>query len=224
MRRTSCLLGVVGFVGFSISGAARGAVNGSVETWDTDLAGWQTETTSTVLAHGAVGGNPDGHVLVRKDLGGAFDEIGVANNGFNADFLGDYGAAGVNEVTVDLNMFNSSVTDAMVRFRRDVSENGWTFRFGALAPNANLWSTFSTGVFDAEWSDAQATLAGWSAESGAPSFAEVMSDVGWSGVRFETSTGVSTLVGVDNFTLLPEPASAAVLGLGLGALALRRRA
>lgn len=208
--------------------SAQAATPGAVETWDVDVAGWGPGTTSSTVVHAAGGGNPDGHILIRKVLGG-FDEIAAANDA-NPDFLGDYGADGVGQVAVDINMFNSSVTDSWVRFRRNAAENGWRYSFGAIAPNANIWETYTTPLFDATWTDAEARLNGWltaddidPGANASPSFALVMGDVGRAEVRFDTAAGVSTLVGVDNFRLLvPEPASAALLGLG-GLALLRRR-
>ncbi len=203
------------------------ATPGAVETWDADLAGWEQSTTSSTPVHVAGGGNPDGHVQIRKVLGG-FDEIGIVTDS-NADFLGDFAADGINQVSVDINMFNSSVTDSWVRFRRNSGENGWLYSFGAIAPNANIWETYTTPVFDPTWNDLDAISNGWitdnDIDAGAdpsPPFATVMSGVGRAEVRFDTATGVSTLIGVDNYRLVPEPSSMALL-LFAGTLVSARR-
>ena len=210
--------------GWTAGGGAWAATPGAVETWDTDIVGWDTGTTSTVLAHSAGGGNPNGHAQLRKDLGGAFDEIGIATT-VEADFLGDFAADGIGEASIDINMFNSSVLDASIRFRPDVANNGWSYSFGPIAPNANLWEAYTTGLFDPTWSDVDAIANGWVQDSApSPSFATLMSSVGWAEVRFDTAAGVSTLVGVDNFRLdVPEPGTASLAALGGVALLARRK-
>ena len=207
---------------------ATAAVVGHVETFDLDTDNWQQGTTSTTVVHGAAGGNPGGYLELRKILGG-FSDI-AAQNVTDPEVLGDYGAAGVSEVTVDLNMFNSSVEGAYVRFRRNASENGWLYGFGPINPDGNQWSTYSTGFFDASWTDAEARLAGWVTDDDlspavdpSPSFADVMAGVGRASVRFATAPSDSVLIGVDNYRLVPEPASWMLSGLVAAAVLRRRR-
>ena len=202
--------------------SASAAVVGTIETFDVDAAGFQGSTTSTVQIHAANDGNPDGHIQIRKDLSPPVFDIGSRNSA-NPGFLGDYGAAGVTGAGFDLNVFNSTLDNVFLRFRRAVNENGWLFPFGAVLPNANQWESHDV-MFDPTWDDVTAAANGWltdqdldAAADPSPAFADVMAAVDWIEVRL-ASEG-STVAGIDNVRLVPEPSS--LIALGLGAMGLR---
>ena len=206
--------------------AAQAAVPGVIETWDAGLNGWTGNTTSSVVVHAASGGNPGGYVLARKDLTPPVFDTGIQTT--SATYTGDFAADGITGVSFDVNLFNTPLDNIYFRVRRNAAENGWRFPFGPAAPGGNAWGSFSVS-FDPTWSDADAQAAGWvtdmdvdPAAAASPSFATVMSGVGRTEVRFE-SIG-SAVTGIDNFVLLPEPTSAALLmGLSVVGLARHRR-
>jgi hypothetical protein len=200
---------------FIIAGSAWAAVPGTVATFDADEENFQGSTTATVQVYSGTGGNPDGHVVIRKDLTPGFD-IGTQNS-TSPEFLGDYAAAGVTGGGFDLNVFNTTLDSAQLRFRRNVAENGWYYDFGAVLPNANMWDSYDVAL-DPSWSDGDALLSGWIQEAGGPSFADLMNSVGWIEVR--ALNDGSSLVGVDNVRLVPEPAT---LGLALTGFAILSR-
>ncbi len=205
---------------------ASGALIGAVATYDADEEGWQGSTTSTVQVYVANGGNPDGHIQVRKDLEPPVFDIGSRTSD-DPDFLGDYAASGITGAGFDLNVFNSPIDRAFLRFRRNVAENGWRYDFGQVLPNANVWESFDV-TFDPTWDDLTARANGWmtddeidAAADPSPSFADVMADVGWIEVRL-ASEG-STVAGIDNVRLVPEPSVLALLACGAAAVLRRRR-
>ena len=205
-----------------VSTPALGATLGAVETWDSDLADWQQGTTASVAVHAANGGNPDGHLQVRRDLGEAFFDVGAQTDS-SADFIGDYAAANIGQISVDLNFMTSNITDAQLRFRRNAVENGWRISLTDQFLPDNTWNTYSV-LFDPTWTDQQATDAGWIKDDPTvPSFADVFADVGRTEVRL-SSTNESTLFGIDNFALnVPEPSSLGIASILLGFATLRRR-
>ncbi|MBP7746654.1 MAG: PEP-CTERM sorting domain-containing protein [Phycisphaerae bacterium] len=213
-RSSRAGLSMVGVL--AAASVAWAAVPGTVATFDTDEDGFVGSTIATVQIYAASGGNPDGHVQIRKDLTPGFD-IGTQNSVW-PEFLGDYAAAGVTGGGFDLNVFNTTLDSAQLRFRRNVAENGWYFDFGAVAPNNNLWASYDV-AFDPTWSDANALANGWTQEPLSPSFADLMASVGWLEVRLINEA--SLIAGVDNVRIVPEPTT---LGLVLaGCAALRRR-
>ncbi|MFV2067675.1 MAG: PEP-CTERM sorting domain-containing protein [Pirellulales bacterium] len=195
----------------------------TIETFDNDVAGWVGNTTSSVVVHGADGGNPGGHLLTRKDLSPPVFDIGaLIDQADNPNFGGDYGAAGIVRVSVDLNFMTDNVDAAWVRFRTGSAVNGWLYPLTNVFPT-DAWNTYSVD-FNPLWTDQQAQDAGWltdqDIDAGAdpsPNFVSVLEDVDTAEVRI-VSVG-STVVGIDNFGIfVPEPSS--VLLLVLGALLL----
>jgi len=204
-------------LGMSATATAWAAIPGTVATFDVDEDGFVGSTIASVQIYSNSGGNPGGHIEIRKDLTSGFD-MGTQNSTWPS-LLGDYATDGITGAGFDLNVFNTTLDEAHLRMRRDVNENGWYYNFGAVAPNANMWGSYDV-MFNPAWDDATAMGNGWMQESGAPSFAGLMSSVGWLEVR-TISTG-SAIVGVDNVRLVPEPSALALLGAG-ALLALRRR-
>ncbi len=201
-------------LGFTVPCVAFAAVPGSVETWDAGLNAWDQSTTSSTVIHAATDGNPDGHLTIRKVLGG-FDNIGVATTA-SADYLGDY--SGVIGISVDAVYRTNNVTDAWIRFRPDLVDNGWQYSLTNVFPT-DTWTTYQA-PFDPSWDDATAILNGWEKfDAGAGSFADLFSSVGWAEVRFN-SPQTSTIIGVDNFRLIaiPEPSAVCLVAASLIAL------
>lgn len=196
---------------------AGAAVPGTVARFDADEDDFGASTVATVQIYAPLGGNPGGHIQIRKDLATGFD-IGSQNSTW-PEFLGDYAAAGVTGAGFDLNVFNTTLSSAQLRFRRNVAENGWHYDFGPVLPNGGLWESYDV-LFNPSWDDATALGNGWTRESGAPAFADLLGSVGWLEVRVINDG--SAIVGIDNVRLVPEPAA---LGLLLAGAALfgRRR-
>jgi len=171
-----------------------------------------------------VGGNPDGHVQVRRDVGGPNFDIGTATE-ISGDFLGDYAAAGVSGVSVDLNFMTDNLTSASLRFRPDGVDNGWSYSYALTnGYDVNAWGTYSVN-FDPTWDDATAEANGWvKGDPTVASFADLFASVGWAEVRFASSQE-STLVGVDNYQLIgiPEPSTCLLLFCAAAGLLLRKR-
>ena len=204
--------------------SASAAIIGT-ETFDNDAAGFVGNTTSSTVIWAAAGGNPDGHLVTRKQLSPPAFDIGALTT--DSDFTGDYAADGITGASVDLNFMTDNVDAAWLRVRKDIFTNGWRYPLTDVFAPTDTWMTYSV-AFDPTWSDADATNAGWltdqdiePAANPSPPFADVMSSVGRAEVRI-ASTG-STLVGIDNFSLVPEPSCCPIVLLVGAILIMRRR-
>lgn len=212
---------VVGVVVSAVCGSAMGA-SPVVATFDSDAQGFVASTTSTTQIHLNSGGNPGGHIELRRDLSPPAFNIGTQNSTTPA-FLGDYAAGGITGAGFDLNVFNTALTGAWVRVRTDISSNGWYYNFGAINPDANAWHSYLVN-FNPTWSDATAIGNGWVQEdASAGSFASAFSNVGWFEVRIINPDNTSAIVGLDNIRLVPAPGAGVLALAGMGLLARRRR-
>jgi hypothetical protein len=200
------------------------AVFPHVEEWDSGtLAGWTANTTSSTVVYVLTGGNPNGYIETRGPSPGSFD-IGALTD--IADFTGDYAAAGITGASVDLNFENGQFDAAWIRFRYlDSTQNGWLYPLtDTFTPD--VWQTYFVN-FNPAWTDLEARSAGWLTDddvipSADPSvsFALTMATVYTAEVRI--SGDVNLLAGIDNFAVVPEPATIVFLGLGLFALRRKR--
>ena len=218
------ILGCMG--GLLLAGLGSAAII-TTETFDIDEAGFGPNTIASVVAYSAAGGNPDGHIQTRRDLGEPFFDIGALTT--DTRFTGDYGADGIGSMRVDLNFMTANFTGAWFRVRIDAVGNGWLFPLTAAFPT-NVWNTYGV-AFNPTWTDLEARASGWVTDedldplaTASPSFATVMAAVGYAEVRLG-STNESSLAGIDNFGLgapVPEPSTVILLGCGLGLIAVRR--
>ena len=197
------------------------------ETFDTDNGVMTSNTVASVVVHSGTGGNPDGHMLTRRDLGEAFFDIGGLTT--DSRFTGDYGADGITGMTVDLNFMTANFTGAWFRVRIDAFTNGWLAPLTGAFPTGT-WTTY-TVAFDPTWTDLEARAAGWITDDDldalaipSPSFATVMASVGRPEIRLGT-TNESSLAGIDNFGLtgeVPEPSTMLLMSAGIGLIGLAR--
>jgi hypothetical protein len=217
MRTQFMTMGLVSALALSaqVMGAAP-----VVAPFNADAENFVGSTTDTVQIWLAAGGNPAGHLELRKVTSVDAFPLGTRTS-ITPAFLGNYAAAGINQAGFDLATFNTVLNGSQIRFRTDVGSNGWNYNFGAF-PASNTWLSLVTPVFDPTWSDVTALANGWTQEAGAPSFAALFSNVGWVEARFDNPGPTSALIGVDNIRLIPTP-SAAVAGLLGLALATRRK-
>lgn len=86
-----------------------------IETYDSGLSGFEEGSISTVVVYSGSGGNPDGQMLMRRDLSNPGEVGGRTTT--NLIFIGDYAAAGIGGMTVDLNFGTDNVTGAFFRLR-----------------------------------------------------------------------------------------------------------
>lgn len=191
------------------------------ENFDAGIPDWYGSVFNGSVTHSATGGNPNGY-LATISVPDFPNIIGATNS--SSDYSGDFTAAGISNVMVDLNFYAGDFTDALIRFRyKNGGFNGWTYSLTSTF--ANSWESFSV-TFDPSWTDAQATANGWTRESRSTSFANLWTDVLYSEVRLLGSSG-NLAAGIDNYALktVPEPTAAlflCVLGLGVG-MGRRRR-
>ena len=205
-------------------GTASVGVHGAVlldENFDTDVGGWIQNTIGTTVSHQAAGGNPNGFALSRA--GTAFPTaIGAQNQ--TAPYAGDYAAAGIDTVILDLNFISGSFSSALLRFRSSGANNGWSVMLTDVFNNE--WQSY-TVVFDPNWTNAQAQANGWTRSAPELDFADLWRNVFSANIRLSGLSSTPLVAGIDNFSLgsttsVPEPATLALLGFSLLLLGVRK--
>ena len=133
------------------------------ETWENNsLAEWSVNTIASNVDVENSGGNPDGYLYSWGTLwpdgayGPTFD-IGALTQ--CPVFTGDFAAAGVTGISVDLNFISGTFDAAWLRLRyKDSSHNGW--RYSLTDTFGNVWQTYPVN-FSPDWNDVEAETAGW---------------------------------------------------------------
>lgn len=207
-----------------VAGAVSSALAAAptVSTFDTDTQSFIQSTIGTTVIQQGTGGNPDGHLTLRRDTGAALDLAAV--NSSSPEYVGSYAAEGINGAGFDINVGNFSLDALWIRIRESSFINGWHYDFGPLAANGNAWVPKDV-AFDPTWNDATATLNGWVKEdAGVGSFATTFSNVHWFEIRtIKAPNDTSLIVELDNVRLVPAPGAAGLALMGMGAAARRRR-
>jgi hypothetical protein len=164
---------------------------------DGQLEGWEPGSAVSSVSAMGVGGQPLGYLLVKRQSGtpldaGAMTTLPAAT--------GDYAGRGVRRIQFDL------LCPFAMPFLRlqpiDGSTPGWRYRVPVSTPNQ--WHSWVVPV-DPSWSNFEAGVAGWSRESGAPDFSQVMASVHSVGFVFGSSPAILLQASIDNFALMPGP-------------------
>lgn len=177
------------------------AATSYTDSWDVagDLAGWRANTAWTNVEVSDTGGNPGGYLFTESDGSSGPSTYYAGALTEKEEFTGDYSFASTVQISVDLKFLEgtSYLSGAYLRFRYQSSQhNGWRYLLTA-DPETNEWVTYEI-VVDPNWTNIEATSAGWLQEGGSPDFSVTMADVYTAEVRLEGTNYMS--VGIDNFT------------------------
>jgi hypothetical protein len=185
-------------------------LHAAISTFDTDAEGWTAQgDVEGPLTWSATGGNPGGHAVIDDRTTG-----GVTYFVAPQVFLGNQSAALGTDLTFDLmqiypgspNQFDSS--DVVLQ------GGGLTLAFDTPDnPSNGSWTSYAVRLEAPGWklnslSGAQATP---------EQFATVLSNLTALRIRAEYQTGAD-IGHLDNVALVPEPATWAMLGVGLAAV------
>jgi hypothetical protein len=175
------------------------------------------------IADGGPLGTGDNFLRITSDGGGAAGKLTTFNRVQWAGATGgvdDYIAAGVTSIEMDLKNFGSTALTIRIAFKIGT---------GQFDPGYVSTTGFSLAV-GSDWQHATFSLSDMNAANGSPgTLNSVLSNP--AEMRILHSAAANTvrgdiivgMLGVDNIRAVPEPASAGLVALGLGALALRRR-
>ena len=195
------------------------------ETWDNGLLNnWTGNTTLTTVEAFGSGGNPNGWLFSSGDVSGTFD---IGANTEKAEFTGNFNDVPIIKVSTDISFISGDFDAAWLRFRyKDSSHNGWRYSLTTSFPSDG-WHGYSV-VFDPAWTDAEAYAAGWLTDhdvnpssSPSESFALTMSDAYTAEVRLSGEGFLEA--GIDNFQMIPEPATLGMVFATGGAIVFLRR-
>jgi len=208
----------------AICGSAMAApVSPYLETFNAGDAAWADVASAPVTWHSF--GGPDGspYISTTGDLATADPQNGLllfrAEDALDSSgdaFVGDYLAGGITSFSVDVRHDSAVPVSFYVRVAPAGGPGMLFLNFAPVA--AGQWTTLT---FDFSTSNP-----GWIAE-GVPSqalfdnVASGIAKVQIGAIPAAATTGIATF-DVDNFAIVPTPASAALLGLG-GVVAVRRR-
>ncbi len=193
-----------------------------VQDFEVDLGGWTANTTSSTVSHETTGGNPDKRLRSTNNPNTPA-LVGALNLG--SEWTGDYLTKGVTGVDFDVKFERGIFTDGKLRVRYQSSLfNGWHFVF-ENSPPVNVWTTYSV-MLNPNWTDIEATNAGWVQETSSSSFANTMGDAYSLEIRV-SGTSERINLDIDNISLntstVPEPITVALVGLGLAGIGFSRR-
>ena len=215
------LFALSAFAGIS---AVHAVVPGQIDTFqDGTTDNWKTGQIQPVnIANGGPGGAGDRFLELSSDGSGANGRLTVFNRN---QWTGDYIAAGVNEITVDLNNFSDVTLNIRLAFKDSTTANG-----SGYVTSTAFTLTPSSGWQHAVFSITPTTMT--AAGSPAPFSTFFSGPAEFRIINASTNTdlngnAVVAQLGVDNIIAVPEPSSVVlVLGCSVGTMGLgvfRRR-
>lgn len=183
---------------------ARGAAGGDIyyEGWNAgSSAGWESTNGETSVSVGISGGNPGGCL---KISGGPSSANLFGARTMTPQATGDYLAMGAGVIQLDIQYVAGDLVHAWVRIR-PMEENspGWSYRLPSPYEIGPRWKSVAAEL-DPTWETWEANMAGWTRESGAPTLADMMTQVHAVEVRLLSRGPVEAHI--DNFRVGPPPA------------------
>lgn len=196
-------------VGLGFSGGA-GAISGAaVDTFEGgSTAGWSSGAANPNAPVGVAGGGPAGAQdgFLRLTASGVAGPGGKLVAFFGPGWVGDYTAAGVTSIAMDLRNFGSVAVELRLLFDDGGGANAITTRSVVVAPGGG-WVRSSFDI-------APAALSGNAAALGHVAGLRLFHGVSAS----YPGQDIAAQIGVDNVTAVPEPSGAALAGSGLAGL------
>ncbi len=127
----------------------------AMDGFNSGAANWTTGTTSTTMVYQSSGGEPGGN-LKASGTG----RIGVVSSA--AVFIGDYVAAGHDEISLDFKLIRAKFNHPNVQLRGGPQYSGWARTLSSTQSNLELgvWHHMRV-TFDPDWTDQQARNNGW---------------------------------------------------------------
>ena len=132
----------------------------ATETWDSSLNLWSGNVAWTdVVQHRPTGGNPGGYMYIEGKADPSAQPSAFTSA--STDFIGDYSAIPITQVSFDLNLYEGELTETWLRFRYlDATQNGWHYVLPVSPLIEEDWVSF-TVTLDPFWTDLEAGAAGW---------------------------------------------------------------
>lgn len=177
---------------------------GVISTFDSDLDGWTRTGDTTFFGQASPGGNPDGYMRIVDAATGAIIHVKAP-----AKFLGDQSGYNGGALSFDFRVFTGSTSLLTNWGTVTITGSSGSASLDLGSPPGDAWTTYSTPMTAAAWGKSELE---WTS---------LLSDITEIDLYAEAINGGETL-GMDNFQITPEPASAALLAWG-GLAAMRRR-
>jgi hypothetical protein len=181
---------------------------------DLTTQGW-TGPNAFNVANGGPTGTGDAFLEITADGGGQGGKLASYNT---SDWIGNWQAAGVTQVTAQFKNFNNVQLEMRIVLFDAVSHARWTSATPFIvAPNSG-WTSATFSVAQPDFVEVLGTS----------TYSDLITNVERFMIRHDAgnpSSGGTTFtgaVGIDNIRAVPEPATLTALGLGFAA-AMRRR-
>ncbi len=211
MKRVTLCVGVIVVLG--VASAAPAAIVWFSDHFEEFTNGWGGGTPVSNPGAGGVDGEMDGYLLLSDGASGNF---GARN--MSGDYAGNWVAAGIGGVSFWMNDVGEDDAFAMhLLISNGTQATTWQYDL-AISPPSGEWARYYVPVTDS---------AGWTRTRGSDSFAAVLANVEVVTFRHDLAPyssspdGIAGDLGIDNISLVPEPA--ALMGAALAGLALARR-
>jgi hypothetical protein len=201
--------------------AAIASVNAQVAPGQTDTFTSTTQNwngaSPTWMSGGGPGGAGDGYLRLTSS-GGAGP--GSKMTGYNSlQWSGNFIGAGVNAISVDFNNAGNTALEMRLVFFDSALSTQWVSNASAVLNAGSGWQHFTFSLGSAAFTQTE----------GATSYTDTLTNANRMMFRHDPGapsnggTAVVATLGIDNVHAVPEPATLAVLGLGLLAALKRRR-